>query len=398
MVSGIETFHHPIGEDCLYLNIWTPAKTPDAGLPVAVYIHGGGFHMDYAFQNKHDGEGFAKRGCIFVTVSYRLGVFGFLSHTQLEKEGKGSGNYGLLDQIAAIRWVKENIQAFGGNPDCITLIGFSGGAASVEYLCASPLTKGMFQRAVMQSGGGFRPVFSSWAISRSAAMSLGKAYFRYMNIETVEEGRRLSADEILKGFIGLNQIPLFEKEEIGVDGVNYFRFTPGIDGYVLTQSPIATFLEGKYEDIDYLVGETAGEGCRTLVADVAWCRNQNRLDRKPVYQYYFKRVPPGAECAFHSCEQEYMFQTLLKSEQWKYAGPDFEISNDMADYLANFIKTGNPNGEDLPEWTPYTQENPKAMQFDSTREMVEIKLTEHEEAVVDRLLHDRILFGLSNDS
>ncbi len=398
LASGIETFHHPIEEDCLYLNIWTPAETPESGLPVAIYIHGGGFHMDYAFQNKHDGEGFAKRGCVFVTISYRLGAFGFLAHPQLEKEGRGSGNYGLLDQIAAVTWVKENIRAFGGNPDCITVIGFSGGAASVEYLCASPLTKGLFQRAVMQSGGGFRPVFSSWAVSRSAAVSLGESYFRYMNIKTVEEGRRLSADEILKGFIGLNQIPLFEKEEIGVDGVNYFRFTPCIDGYVLPESPIEVFLAGRHEDIDYLVGEAAGEGYRTLVADVAWCRNQNRLGRKPSYEYYFKRVPPGAAGAFHSCEQEYMFQTLLKSSQWNYEGTDYDISNDMADYLANFVKTGDPNGDGLAAWTPYTSENPKAMQFESKREMTEIALDAHEEELVGKLLHNQILFGLSNHS
>lgn len=397
-VSGIRTYRHPLDEDCLYLNVWTPAETPESGLPVAIYIHGGGFHMDYAFQNKHDGEGFAKRGCIFVTISYRLGAFGFLAHPQLEKEGKGSGNYGLLDQIAAIRWVKENIRGFGGDPDRITLIGFSGGAASVEYLCASPLTKGLFQRAVMQSGGGFRPVFSSWAVSRSAAVSLGEAFFRYMNIETVEEGRRLGADEILKSFIGMNQIPLFEKEEIGVDGVNYFRFTPGIDGYVLPESPIAAFLAGKHADLDYLVGEAAGEGNRTLVADLAWCRNQNRLGRKPTYAYYFKRIPPGAACAFHSCEQEYMFQTLLKSDQWNYNGCDFDISNDMADYLANFVKTGDPNGAGLTEWTPYTEQCPRAMQFDSRREMVEIRTGAHEEELIGKLLQDQILFGLSNDS
>lgn len=398
LVSGIRTFHHPLDEDCLYLNVWTPAETPESGLPVAIYIHGGGFHMDYAFQNKHDGEGFAKRGCVFVSISYRLGAFGFLAHPQLEMEGKGSGNYGLLDQIAAIRWVKENIRAFGGDPERITLIGFSGGAASVEYLCASPLTKGLFQRAVMQSGGGFRPVFSSWAVSRSAAISLGETFFRYMNIETVEEGRRLSADEILKSFIGMNQIPLFEEEEIGVDGVNYFRFTPGIDGYVLPEAPIAAFLAGKHADIDYLVGETAGEGRRTLVADLAWCRNQNRLGRRPVYEYYFKRIPPGAECAFHSCEQEYMFQTLLKSDQWKYQGCDFDISNDMADYLAHFIRTGDPNGEGLSEWTPYTEQSPRAMQFDCKREMAKIALGAHEEEMIEKLLQNQIRFGLSNDS
>lgn len=398
LVTGIRTFRHPLSEDCLYLNIWTPAESESDNLPVAVYIHGGGFHSDYAFLNKHDGEAYAKRGCVFVTVSYRLGVFGFLAHPQLEQEGPGVGNYGILDQIAALRWVRENIRGFGGNPDCVTVIGFSGGAASVEYLCASPLAKGLFQRAIMQSGGGFRPVFSSWAVSKRAAMSLGDAYLRYMNVRTIAEARRLDSDIILNGFTGMNRIPLFAGEEIGVDGVHYFRFTPSLGGDVLPEDPISVFLKGGHPDIDYLVGEAAGEGVRTVVADVAWCRNQNALGRRPTYQYFFRRVPPGASGAFHSCEQEYMFQTLLKSLEWHYTGTDFDISNDMADYFCNFIKTGDPNGPGLAAWTPHTADSPRAMQFDEERKMIDVPLTDAMETTIGKLMHNEILFGLNDKS
>lgn len=395
-VSGIPTFGHAISEDCLYLNIWTPAESEDEHLPVVVFIHGGGFHCDYAFQNKHDGEAYAKRGCIFVSVSYRLGIFGFFAQRQLAEEGKGTGNYGLMDQLQALRWIKENISAFGGDPDCVTVMGFSGGAASVEYLCASPLADGLFQRAIMQSGGGFRPVFSSWTVSSDNAIALGNAYMQYMGFQSIREARAASAETLLRGFAGINQIALFDGEEIGVDGVNFLRFTPSVDGYVLPEDPISAFLKGKHPDIDYLVGETNGEGNRTVIADLAWCINQNSLKRRPTYQYYFTRVPPGAGMAFHSSDQDYVFHTLSKSFEWDYNGLDYELSNTMIDYFSNFIKTGDPNGDGLGKWTPYEKESPKAMEFGEERGMMEIPQTEAMKAAVEDLLRNRIPYGLGN--
>ncbi len=227
---------------------------------------------------------------------------------------------------------------------------------------------------------------------------LATSYLRYMNVRTIAEARRLDSDIILNGFTGMNRIPLFADEEIGVDGVHYFRFTPSLGGDVLPEDPISVFLKGGHPDIDYLVGEAAGEGVRTVVADVAWCRNQNALGRRPTYQYFFRRVPPGASGAFHSCEQEYMFQTLLKSLEWHYTGTDFDISNDMADYFCNFIKTGDPNGPGLAAWTPHTADSPRAMQFDEERKMIDVPLTDAMETTIGKLMRNEILFGLNDKS
>lgn len=146
----------PMSEDCLYLNIWTPARTDDEKLPVAIWIFGGGFNQGYANKMEFDGEAFAKKGCIFVSINYRLGLLGFLTHPELTAESAEhiSGNYGIMDQIAAISWVKRNIAGFGGDPEKITVFGQSAGANSVMVLCNSPLTSGLFQRAIMQSTGG----------------------------------------------------------------------------------------------------------------------------------------------------------------------------------------------------------------------------------------------------
>ena len=192
----------PMSEDCLALNVWTPAKSENENLPVAVYIHGGGYETGYSYLNAYDGEGFAKRGVIMVTIPYRLNFFGFLSHPELAIENpEGStGNYGLLDQIAALKWIIRNITAFGGDQDNITIFGQSAGAASVQNLCASPLAKGLFKRAIMQSGGGFNRGGVLEPKSREKAFSLGLDFISHAGFSSIEEARQARDIELLEKY------------------------------------------------------------------------------------------------------------------------------------------------------------------------------------------------------
>lgn len=391
---------YPTSEDCLYLNVWTPAKSADEKLPVGVYFHGGGFETGYSYLNAYDGEGFAKRDIVIVTVAYRLNLFGFLAHPLLaEEDPHGStGNYGTLDQIAGVEWVKRNIAAFGGDPDNITLFGQSAGGFSVQNLCAAPLLKGRFQRAIMQSGGGLNKYADLNPLPKGEAYRTSIQFLEFLGVRTPQEARELDAEMMV----------LRMKEFKKTDSYSLL-FYPCIDGYALTEPLADYFCAGKQPDIDYLLGCTADEmrrpgtrppayevieararekykdladryleaiqaqdpaacqpyfedptGSQMLAGDLAWCENQLRLGRRPAYMYYFTYVPPGADGAHHSAEHHYVFQTLVRSKR-PYKGFDFDLSNELADYWANFIKTGNPNAKDSDTWKPYTAEAPEAL-------------------------------------
>lgn len=405
----------PRSEDCLYLNVWTPAKSPDEKLPVAVYMHGGGYETGYSYLNAYDGEGFAKRGIIMVTVAYRVNLFGFLAHPELaaEDENHSTGNYGMMDLVAAIGWVKRNIAAFGGDPDHMSIFGQSAGGGCVQNLCASPLLRGQIKRAIIQSGGGLsrgsvmdsRPIEDAYAI--------GEEFFRFIGVSSVAEARALDAGLLLEKY----------QEFKKTDGYGML-FTPPIDGYVITEDQADTFMAGRHDDIEYMLGCTKDEmrnfgaaapayetiaamaekrfgdqapayleaihagdpkavqpcfedpfGNDMLAACLAFCENQNDLSRKPAYMYYFTYVPPGAEAmgAHHSVEHHYVFQTLVRSKR-PYTGFDFDLSNELADYWANFIKTGNPNRPGKETWKPYTKEAPEALLIGRERRMGEIPL------------------------
>ena len=173
------------------MNIWTPAKNADEKLPVAVYIHGGGHQTGYSYLNCYDGEGFCKRGVIMISIAYRLNVFGYLVHPELEKESSSTpGNYGVKDQLAALKWIKKNIHAFGGDPENITLFGQSGGASSVDNMCALPASRGLIQKAIMQSGGGIRPVYSYWSESLDHAKEAGVEFLKVLGVSSIEEARK----------------------------------------------------------------------------------------------------------------------------------------------------------------------------------------------------------------
>lgn len=412
----------PMSEDCLYLNVWTPAKSPDEKLPVGIYIHGGGFDTGYSYLNAYDGESFAKRGIVIVTIPYRLNIFGFLSHPELETEdpNQSTGNYGTMDQIAALEWVKQNIAAFGGDPENMTLFGQSAGGFSVRNLCASPLTKGSLKRAIMQSGGGLARGGLLDPMTKEDAMKIGIRFIEFAGFKNIDEARAADAEFLIKKYSEFKDLNNGE-----------LLFSPSVDGYILPEKPADYFQRGDHDDLEYMLGCTADEmrnnGAEAPTYDIqkknaelrfgplagqylnivkaddpeyskqffqnnfsdeilagvmAWCENQLDLNRKPTFAYFFTYVPPGAEevGAHHSVEHHYVFQTLTKSFR-PYTGFDYDLSNELAGFWANFIKYGDPNGEGLSTWTPYTRENPQVLEISKKRQMKPMILSEQLEFI-----------------
>ena len=375
-------------EDCLYLNIWTPAKDPEEKLPVAVYIHGGGHQSGYSYLNCYDGEGFCKRGVIMVTIAYRLNVFGYLAHPELSAEQNGvSGNYGVKDQIAALNWVKENIIAFGGDPECITLFGQSGGASSVANLCVAPASKGLFHRAIMQSGGGIRKVYSYWSSSLERAEEVGAHFFKMLSVSSISEARKLSSGDILEACSRFNSVRINENDTPSLMG-GYMRFSPIDDGTLFPEPVTELFKNGEYPEIDYMLGSTCDEFPEITINNLAFAENNNRLKRKPCYLYYFSNVPPGAADAHHSVEHHYVFQTLNRSFR-PYTGQDWELSNELADYWANFMKTGDPNYTNKNSWKPYNKDLMNAFEIGrEERKMISLMGNENFEKGIKRILEE----------
>ena len=340
-------------EDCLYLNIWTPAEDGSEKLPVLFWIHGGGFDHGWGFEKEFDGEAICKNGAILVSINYRCGVFGFFSHPWLDEESneKISGNYGLFDQLFALRWVRENIAAFGGDPENITIFGQSAGAMSVQSLISSPLTKGLVSKAIMQSGGGIGGL--RLTDSKQDALEKGKAFAEKLGARSIGELRALSADTLLAAF---------QKEGI--------RFSPHIDGVFLTDSFDNLAQSGQVLDIPYLIGACrvesglGGAGERMNLGSVNWCKNQLALNRRPAFLYCFDRDMPGDDArSFHSSDLWYVFGTLRRC--WRpLAERDQELSRIMTAFWVNFAKTGDPNGEGLPQWDAYTEKSPNRLVFD----------------------------------
>lgn len=379
--SEFYVIEHERSEDCLYLNVWTPAKSTDEKLPVGVYFHGGGHNTGYSYLQAYDGDGFAKRGIVFVTIGYRLNVFGFLAHPLLSAESphKTSGNYGTLDQVAGVEWVKRNIAAFGGDPDNITIFGQSGGGSSVQQLSITPLAKGLFKRAIMQSGGGFRGPRNIWDASLTKAEELGQMFFKYMGFNNLTEARALAAEDVLNGmarFCG-DKVIWAGDDSKGPDGMPPFRFNVIVDGYVQPYDTVAMLKDGKHHDVDYMIGCTANESEGAVIQSVGWCENELIIGRKPSYMYYFTYVPPGAEKigAHHSVEHHFVFQTFVRSKR-AYGAFDFDLSNELADYWANFIKTGNPNPKGSDLWQKYTKEAPMALNIGKERKMTKVPMSD----------------------
>ena len=348
-----------MSEDCLYLNVWTPAAgKQDAGLPVMLWIHGGAFQNGFGHEIEFDGDAFAKEGVVLVTINYRLGMCGFLAHPLLTAEngGKGSGNYGLFDQLAALKWVKKNIAAFGGNPDNVTVFGQSAGGGSVQALISSPLTKDYIQRAIIQSGGGLGGIISTKSLADTEKQ--GKAMWDASGMTTLEQMRACPADRFQEVMMN------YMKQQKTFNGMPY---SPCVDGELLTASVYDAAINGQELDIPYMIGYTSGDMMpdRMQKATVDWSLLLEKQGRKPAYVYRFSRDLPGEDLkapdgspimpgAFHSSELWYVFGTLDKC--WRpMEQADYELSERMVSYWTNFAKTGNPNGEGLPQWKPCTQ-------------------------------------------
>ena len=339
----------------------------EAKLPVIFWIHGGAYMGGYGHEIEFGGDAYAKKGVILVTINYRLGMCGFLAHPLLtaENDGKGSGNYGLFDQLAALKWVKRNISAFGGNPDNITVMGQSAGAGSVQALISSPLTKGLIQRAIIQSGGGLGGIIS--AKSLKEAEKQGSDMWKAAGISTLEEMRAYPAEKFQEVLMKYMQ----QQKSFGLP------YSPCVDGELLTAPLDETARNGQELDIPYLIGYTSEDMMPEVMKKAAtdWSLLLEQQGRKPAYVYCFSRDLPGEDMpssqgafgdmkgAFHSSELWYMFGTLGKC--WRpMEKADYELSERMVSYWTNFAKTGNPNGEGLPQWEPCTKANPHIQTLD----------------------------------
>ena len=317
-------------EDCLFLNVFTPETATEGDkLPVLVYIHGGGFTGGCGHEKHFDGPVWPAHGVIGVTLNYRLGPMGFFCLPELEKEVGHTGNYGLYDQLTAIKWVKDNIASFGGDPENITIMGQSAGAAGVQLLCQSPLADGLFQKAVMSSGCGLGGMLSG---KKEASMSFWQEVMARCGCENLAQFRALPADQLFEAW---NR---YKKELKGGTAAAF----PFADGHFIVPSTPA-------KDICYMAGSTSHDMAPPILHAMTkkWIANR----QKPGYTWYFNRMLPGDDCgAWHSSDLWYWFGTLPNC--WRpMEQKDFALSDQMVQYLCNFCRTGDPNkAAKLPTW------------------------------------------------
>lgn len=347
------SYQTPISEDGLYLNVWTPSKRVNEKLPVAVWIHGGAFMGGFGHEKEFDGQYYCEQGVILVTINYRLGVMGFFAHPWLSAESERgiSGNYGILDQIAALRWVRENIEAFGGDSSRITIFGQSAGGMSVQTLVTSPVTKGMVVGAILQSGMGL-----GYDHTLEQAEKEGVELTQKLGVKSLKELRCVPFDQLLRA-----------SQDMVIKGMMSHRpvFSPVIDGYILKEGYESAYKNGRIHDIPYMIGSTKHDiatdrseisqgrlGCLYDACD-DWCDTMAVIGSKPIYRYYFSRELPGDKAgAFHSSELWYMFGTYSRCWRPMTEG-DSELSSTMVRYWTNFIKSGNPNSDGIPQWKPW---------------------------------------------
>jgi para-nitrobenzyl esterase len=344
-------------EDCLYLNVWTPAAgKPGKKLPVTLWIHGGGYSAGWGFEPEMDGEEWARHGGVLVTFNYRLGLLGFLAHPALSAESEHgvSGNYGMLDQIAALKWVRANIAQFGGDPDHITLMGQSAGAMSVQTLVTSPFSKDLVAGAIIQSGGGLTDGPLLGGTPLAVAEASGKELMEWAGYETLEQMRAAPPEELLT-------IPMrymMEKKQ-------YLMLSPVVDGYAYPETFQEAAGAGRIADVPYMMGCTLDDMGMLASGVDRFCFAREAAGI-PAYAYQFARRLPtdGREGvlqgAFHSSELWYMFKSLRFC--WRpFVQGDYDLAEQMITFWTNFAATGNPNGADPEVWTPCTAASPDFM-------------------------------------
>jgi|WetSurMetagenome_2_1015567.scaffolds.fasta_scaffold02570_5 para-nitrobenzyl esterase len=371
----------PYSEDCLYLNVWTkaPGKT-DRKLPVALWIHGGGYREGWGSEPEFDGQEWASKDVVLVSINYRLGVFGFLTYPELSQESPNhvSGNYGILDQIESLRWIKKNIAQFGGDPDNITIFGQSAGAGSVKTLCESPLAKDLFKKAIIMSGGGLTtaPVAPPTA-APNAAPGAPAGMSPFGPPMTLEQSE-LQTKEIMDwaGLTNLEKMRAASTETIYTVGSLYTAVTgkrvrmtasPIVDGYVSLKSFDNAAVDNKLANVPYMIGYTLNDMGNMSQGIADFCLNREKTGGK-AYAYQFARPLPtdGRENvlkgAFHSSDLWYVFKSLKHC--WRpLTDGDWKLSEVMLTAWTNFAKNGDPNGKNGGMWTPYSKENPKFMVF-----------------------------------
>jgi para-nitrobenzyl esterase len=401
-----------VSEDCLYLNVWTPANAaPNAKLPVLFYIYGGGWVAGDGSEPRYDGESMAKRGIVVVTLSHRLGIFGYFAHPELAAESPqhAAGNYGYMDQTAALRWVHDNIAQFGGDPATVTIAGESAGSFAVSAQIASPTAKGLFARAIGESGAHFGA--SAVVPTRAESEQNGARFAERVGAKSLADLRALSATELL--------------EASGRPGVP--RFSANVDGLFFPKAPAEIYAAGEQAKVPLLAGWNSEEangrglvrgeptpdsaraayarlfGARAADAEKAyplgsadeiaqsltdvasdrfigfgtwkWLEEHARTSGQPVYRYLYARPrpspveagvtanlaggvtrsgnappPPPAKGAVHSAEIEYALGNLPLNKVFGWTPDDYKVSETLQGYFANFIKTGDPNGAGLPAW------------------------------------------------